>query len=85
MSKIEIGCKGIVIKSLCIENIGKLVTVLGFINYENPNEPKNAVMVNRFMTCVDGIPRRMTYEHNLQRIDDNPETLKLEEELVVNE
>lgn len=76
MSRIEPGCTAIVVKSLCPENIGKIVKVGSFIGWFEDFTNNDNVEVNQLMTCTDGIDRYAIAGKNLQRIDHHPDNQK---------
>ena len=87
MNNIEPGCKALVIRSLCQENVGKIVKVgrcLGVI-FPDCEPDKLYWEVDQYMLCINGNYVKHSAHRNLQRIDDNKEleTIKTEEEISV--
>ena len=76
MSDLILGCTAVVVKSLCLENIGKIVVLGKYIHshYDETGFLWGPVWeVSQLMVCTDNIDRCICSAINLQRIDDHKE------------
>ena len=88
MSNLEPGCKAIVIKGEMNPNyptnVGRIVTVIGFIGKATGWVGDDYWEVDQLMYGANGTNDYLQNGAFLQRIDNNPETIKTREELEIN-
>ena len=88
-SKLEPGCKAIVVSAECQENLAKIVTCLRFVGEQSPCQGSDlwevdTIMVRKGATTGKKYPsNNLIQGKNLQRIDDDEEneTTEVKEEL----